>query len=255
MNFQRKIALMFLTRFELLNHKIWENYFDNQLFNVYIHPNIGYELKNFSNFQIPNLAPKAKGYNFLASFELLKESFNNKDNYKFVLLSEDCIPLTDSKIFYDYCTKDNYSNIRYGKTWLEPGHPRFINEVDKENQMANADWWMMNRENVQTLLEKEDDIKKYSKYINNGEHTPSTILHISGQLNDNYVKNKDILYENYNFIDLGGDYSDFCYEQITEIKEDLFKRGYYFLRKYKSNNKKYSTFVYHKHWAGIRDYD
>jgi hypothetical protein len=252
----KKIALMFLTRGELFNSDIWESFFDENLFNVYIHPDMNHRLEKFNNFQISNLVHKARGYNILASLELLKEAFKNKDNYKFVLLSEDCIPIKDKETFYNYCIKDNLSNIRYGQTWFNRGDYRFINEVDKENQMANADWWMLNRENAFSIINNEDDIKNiYSKYAINGEHAPSTIIKLSGQLNDKFVKNKDILYENYTFIDSGGDYSEFCEEQLNLIKEDLYKRGYFFLRKYKTRNKKYNTIVEHTHWNGIRNYE
>jgi hypothetical protein len=252
----KKIALMFLTRDELLNSDIWESFFDDKIFNVYIHPDADYSLKRFSDFQIPHLGHKKRAYNILASLELLKEAYKNNDNYKFVLLSEDCIPLTSNQDFYNYCIKDNLSNIRYGPTWLDRGHARFIDEVEKENQMANADWWMLNREIANCIIESEEDIINiYSKYVDNGEHAPSTIIHLQGKLNDNYVKNKDILYENYNFIFSGGDYSEFCDEQIDLIKKDLVMRGYFFLRKYKSRIKKYDSIVEHTHWEGIRGYE
>jgi hypothetical protein len=251
----KKVALMFLTRGELYNSDIWDNFFNLDIFNIYIHPDVGYKLNKYNEFKIENLSPKSRGFNILSSLELLKAAIKDDDNYKFVLLSEDCIPLVDPISFYNYCLKDNLSNIRYGNSWINNGEPRYINEINKEDQKANADWWILNRIHTECIISNESDIKNiYSKYPNNGEHTPSTILHLSGLLNSDLVKNRDVLYENYPFISKGGDYATLIDSQFIDIKNDLVKRGYFFLRKYINKNTK-KSFINHKHWEGIRNYD
>jgi hypothetical protein len=251
----KKVALMFLTRGELYNSDIWDNFFNKDIFNIYIHPDVGYKLNKYSEFKIENLSPKSRGFNVLSSLELSKAAIRDNDNYKFVLLSEDCVPLTDPISFYNYCLKNNLSNIRYGDSWLNFGHPRYINEVSKIYQKANADWWVLNRIHAECIVSNELNIRNiYSKYVNNGEHAPSTILHLSGLLNNQLVENKDVLYENYPFILKGGDYATFMESQFIDIKNDLIKRGYFFLRKYINRNK--SNFVIeHTHWEGIRKYE
>jgi hypothetical protein len=252
----KKIALLFLTRGELLNEEMWEDYLDPSIFNIYIHPDIGYNLTRYKEYQIENLGKKSRGFNILASLELLKESIKDEENYKFVLLSEDCIPLSRNIDFYEYCISDPRSNIRYGDSWIKEGEGRYINEISKSDQKANADWWILNRDNAKSIIKNEKNIVEiYSKYINNGEHAISTILHLENELNKDFVNCKDVLYENYEFIFAGGNYYEFCNEQIDDIKNDLLKRGYFFLRKYYKSNKKNVDFIDHKHWAGIRDYD
>jgi hypothetical protein len=227
----KKIALLFLTRNELNNFQIWKNYFNNDFFNIYIHPNLSYSLQNFSEYQVKNVVKKTSGYNFLATFSSLKEAFSNKENFKFCLLSDDCIPLTSAQDFYNFACSNEKSNMRYGSSWITQGN-RFINEIPKKDQMANAEWFLLNRDHVEIILENENMVKDvFCKYCVASEHAPSTILHLAGQLNEEKIENKDILYEKFLPISVE-DYSKFSSEELQNKKLELIDKKYFFMRKF-----------------------
>lgn len=238
-----KIALCFLSRTELYNKEIWYKYFDKDIFNIYIHPNIGYQLKTFSEFQITNLRHKGRGYKMLAIISLLETAMKN-NNYKYVLLSDDCYPITCPSSFYEYCISHDLSNIRYLDSWVSKGHPRYISELTPEQQKANADWWILNQAHARLIIDSKKTIEQvYTKYSDDSEHAISCILNEHNYLNDQYVLNLDVLYENYDFINQQGNYAKFCYEQFEEIKNFLITKHYFFLRKFYDSSIQYKEYI------------
>lgn len=245
-----KIALCFLSRKELFNVDIWRSYFDTNLFNVYICPDIDYKLKYFTNFQLSCPYKKDKGHKMLAISYVLNNAIRD-NNFKYVLLSDDCYPTTSPQELYDYCLSHSRSNIRYLNSWVDNGHPRWIKELKATDQKANGDWWAINHDHA-TLLAKSFDIiqKIYSKYSDDSEHAVSCILHQHSQLNDNHVINQDIMYENYSFIEKGGNYACMCDDQVSQIIQTLRNKNYYFFRKFYPAHHKQIHRIDYTYWPG-----
>lgn len=245
-----KIALCFLSRKELFNQNIWKQYFDQNLFNIYIYPDVGYQLRSFVDFQLSGTYAKERGHKILAIWYMLNHAIKDK-NYKYVLLSDDCYPTTSPKDLYDYCCSHGLSNIRYLDSWIPEGHPRWINELKSDDQKANSDWWAINHDHANLLVESYDLIKNvYSKYSDDSEHAISCIMHQHNQLNDKYIINMDIMYENYHFIEHGGNYASMCDDQINQITETLRNKNYYFFRKFYTTNHRHSNYINYNYWSG-----
>lgn len=116
----RKIAFLFLTINDIHFPDIWNQYFKGHKdhISIYCHP------KNEKNVTtpwlrdniIPNLVETRWGYIVNAYYALLLEAYKNKDNIKFITVSESCVPLKNFNKMYDYILKDDKTSfIKYMK--------------------------------------------------------------------------------------------------------------------------------------------
>lgn len=111
-NTPRKIAFLFLIIDDINHPDIWSKYFENNFdkINIYVHP------KNPQNVKTPwlkqNIIKKLVntewGFITNAYYNLFEEAFKNKNNIKFVTISESCLPLQSFHNFYnDIFTKND----------------------------------------------------------------------------------------------------------------------------------------------------
>jgi hypothetical protein len=110
----KKIAFLFLTIKDVNFPKIWDEYFfgNENKFSIYIHPKYPNEVTWHKEFIIKNLVVTEWGLIVKAYIELLKEAIKDKQNYKFIFLSESCIPIQSFNNLYKVSTSDNLSWIK-----------------------------------------------------------------------------------------------------------------------------------------------
>ena len=114
-----KIAFLFLTRDNINFPDLWLNWFrgHENKYNIYCHPKtpesvtIDWQRKHIIN----NIVETGWGYIVDAYSELLKVAMQNKDNIKFITISESCVPLQSFDSFYKFLERDhvNTSYINY----------------------------------------------------------------------------------------------------------------------------------------------
>ena len=101
-----KIAFLFLTRDNVNFPDLWSNWFKGHedKYNIYCHPKtpelvtVRWQKDNI----IDNIVETGWGYIVDAYTELLKVAMQNKDNIKFVTISESCVPLQPFITFYKF---------------------------------------------------------------------------------------------------------------------------------------------------------
>ena len=110
----KKIAFLFLTINNPNFPKIWDSYFrgHKDKYNLYIHPKNPELLTWHKAAMIKNLQPTEWGFITRAYMELLKSAYENPDNYKFITLSESCVPIQSFTQFYDAVIKDPRSWVK-----------------------------------------------------------------------------------------------------------------------------------------------
>ena len=113
----KKIAFLFLTRADVNFPKIWDKYFEGNegKYTIYIHPKFPDKTTWRTDRIISNLKETKWGFITKAYFELMREAVRNKENYKFITLSETCIPIQSFDKLYKELTKDNESWIKLMK--------------------------------------------------------------------------------------------------------------------------------------------
>ena len=156
-----KIAFLFLVLDNPNFPKLWDSYFrgHKNKYNLYIHPKNPELLTWHRANMIKNLQPTEWGFITRAYMELLKAAYKNPENYKFLTLSESCIPIQSFTQFYDAAINDPRSwikkmdikkynwlaRIQTQKTTPRPTH-----------FLKNYARFCLNRDHVKLLIEKEN---------------------------------------------------------------------------------------------------
>ena len=116
----KKIAFLFLVIDNPNFPKIWNSYFrgHKDKYNIYIHPKFPDKLTWNKKYIINNLKETKWGFITNAYYQLLDIAFKNKDNIKFITISESCIPLKCFDDLYNEIIENKENeNISYIKLW------------------------------------------------------------------------------------------------------------------------------------------
>lgn len=165
----KKIAFLFLILDNPNFPKIWNSYFRNNKnkYSIYIHPKFPEKTVWKKKNIIKNLHETSWGFITEAYLELLKEAYKDPDNYKFITISESCVPIQSFDKFYNDAINDN-------RSWIKNMH---ITEYDKikrikpfkeklhyeKNIIKNYARFCLNRDHVKLLLEKEKELNFFHK--------------------------------------------------------------------------------------------
>ena len=202
----KKIAFLFLIIDNPNFPKIWNSYFrgHSEEYSIYIHPKYPDKLIWKKKSLITNLKETAWGFITRAYLELLKEAYKDPDNYKFVTISESCIPITTFDKFYKDCISDQRSWIKSmelkkydyeGRLNLEKTKPK------PKHFIKNYARFCLNREHVKELLSKERELEFFHRM----------------QVGDEYFLS--VLYPLKNTRDYAVTYDDWDY--INKIKKNI----------------------------------
>ena len=161
----KKIAFCFLI-YDEINHKdLWEKFFegvDHNKYNIYIHYKSNRSLGNFNKYKLSRcLDTKWADKSLVKASNLLFTTAFKKDsnNYKFVLLSNSCIPLKSFDYVYDFLTKDNNGYLNsfelekcgyYCKSKFNQAYPHYLAKCSQ--------WVILNRLLVERIASVDDEI-------------------------------------------------------------------------------------------------
>jgi len=160
----KKIAFLFLVLDNPNFPKIWDKYFrgHRDKYTIYIHPKYPLKTTWKKDRIIKSLKNTGWGYIVDAYIELLKEAYKDPDNYKFVTISESCLPIKSFDQFYDDCILDHRSWIKFMKI-------KNYNQIERINKQSNIPnnlhfikhyaRFCLNREHVKELLSKKNEQK------------------------------------------------------------------------------------------------
>lgn len=183
----RKIALLFLT---IDNHdqpKIWNKFLkNNKYFNIYCHPKYPNKVTHpfLKKNIIKTISETSWGHLVLGYYNLLEAAFKNKDNYKFVYISNSCVPIKSAEVVYNELIVNNatYADTRQRLTkWdIEHRYKKHSHLLDKYNItkfnfIKHSGWFVLNRQHAQVLLDHKD-IFKYFNEIDAGDENVLSIL-------------------------------------------------------------------------------
>lgn len=167
----KKIAFLFLTLDNVNFPQIWDHYLDRSKCTIYCHPKypenvtVSWMKENIIN----DLVPTGWGYIVGAYQNLLKAAYANQDNYKFITISESCLPLTQFDKFYDAVFSDNIntSYIKYFTISKYDQKERIeVNpSYQKYNFVKHYARFCLSRYHVEKLLsdEKKEDFEFFKK--------------------------------------------------------------------------------------------
>lgn len=159
----KKIAFLFLTIENPNFPQIWDKYFrgHKDKYNIYIHPKYPEKITWHNKNIIENLKPTGWGFIVEAYIELMRKAIKDPDNYKFITISESCIPIQSFDKFYDAVTNDSRSWIKSMKI----SHYNYKERLKSEskNFIKNYARFCLNRDHINLLLSKEKELKFFYK--------------------------------------------------------------------------------------------
>lgn len=156
----KKIAFLFLLIDNPNFPDIWDDYFkgNNDKYNIYIHPKYP-DKHTWKPFNIiKHLKTTEWGKIVEAEVSLFKEAYKDKDNYKFITISESCVPIKKFDILYNDVINDNLSWIKTMK----------ISNYDKNERILN---FIKTIKNTDILIPKINSfIKHYARFCLTRKH-------------------------------------------------------------------------------------
>lgn len=190
-----QIALLFLTRKDLNHSQIWKQLLEDvsDLFNVYIHCKELPDDPFFRKYVIQDRVETSYYQHVKAWQVLLRTAFQNKNNIKFVYLSESCMPLYPLTKIYDLLIKDNFSYMNWQKPWWDENIPgaygkeRTLTEIDSSLRVGNDEWVILNRDHAEMIINDDYVINIAAKHTQDIESYPSTLFSIKNRLHE-FVK-------------------------------------------------------------------
>jgi len=196
-----KIAFLFLTIDNVRFPKIWNDFFKNNedKMNIYCHPkypekvNVPWQKRNIIN----DLAETAWGKTINALINLFKASLKDKNNKKFIILSESCLPIKSFDKFYKFLENDNI-NTSYIDFWEMPKKDHNIlksklpTNFFKYKLKKHSSWYCLSRYHIKKLL-ITPEIYKFTRILA-GEENYLTLI-----LNSDYIKDFTINYANWTY--------------------------------------------------------
>ena len=196
-----KIAFLFLTIDNINHPKMWENYFkdNHEKINIYCHP------KNPENVTIPwmkskiinNLVETSWGHIVNAYINLLYTALADKDNTKFITISESCIPLIPFHIMYEIIMKDEKKSfIKFIKVSNYDIKGRIKNQkgYEKHKFFKHYARFCLSRHHTKILLSKKNELSFFYK-MHVGDEFFLSLLYPFNNIDD-----FAITYDNWSYI-------------------------------------------------------
>ena len=143
----KKIAFLFLI-YDIINQEeLWNIFFQNvdpSKYTIYIHYKKNTPLKYFEKYKLENcIATKYCHVSIIHAHNLLIENaLKDNDNYKFINVSQACIPLKPFDYIYDFLTSNDmgYFGRMHGSQY---DYNSKIKGIDNRYKAAN--WFILNR--------------------------------------------------------------------------------------------------------------
>jgi hypothetical protein len=173
----KKLAFLFLTNNNLKQPGIWNTFFSSHrgLFSIYNHPKESNLVTDdlLKNNIISNLIETKWGNISLvnATINMLEEAYNDSENYKFILVSESCIPVQTFEETYKFLTRndDTYIASYFGNN---NRYDKLIDKsfVSKENFKKQHQWMVLNRNTVKLIIDTRFHTDNFKNTFAPDEH-------------------------------------------------------------------------------------
>ena len=196
----KQIAFLFLILDNPNFEKIWNSYFrgHKDKYNIYIHSKNPNKTTWKKTNLIKNIKETSWGHIVEAYIELMKIAYKNKNNYKFITISESDIPIKDFNTFYDDVMNDERSWIKFLKIKKYNWDER-INKQPKKNKpehfVKHLARFCLNREHVGELVNKKENELKFFYNMHVGDEFFLSLLYPIKN-----VKNFAVTYDDWEYI-------------------------------------------------------
>jgi hypothetical protein len=169
-----KFAFLFLTYSNIRNYDVYKKFIGND--NLYIHPKYADLVNSEQKKYVINDIVETKWCDIsgvLAIIKLLEESYKNKLNEHFILLSEDSYPLFTKELFLK-----KFNGLDTTKSFFDYWHI-------KNNLYNSATWWILVRKDVEVILKNKNKYLQLFKSIKKLLHCDDETFFLTLLMNEN----------------------------------------------------------------------
>lgn len=157
-NKKKKIAFCFLIYDKIHNEELWYRFFKNidpKKYTIYVHYKVDKPLKYFEDYKLKNPVPTEYGDISLVKAHrlLFREAMKDKDNYKFINISNSCFPMKSFDHIYNYLTRDNYGHfIQQSRQMIDHIIKQLYPDIPKNMINKSSQWFILNREHAKMCI-------------------------------------------------------------------------------------------------------
>lgn len=179
-NQTEKLAFLFLIYDEINQEDLWFDFFknvDKNKYSIYIHYKVKKPLKYFEQYKIDNCIETKWGDISLARAQLLlyETALQDKQNKKFIILSNSCIPVKNFNYTYNFLMKDEKSY--FNEAPLDPllYDDKLLKSKYKQSEVKKASqWFIINRELTELIVAHKSDTQYFESV-----HAPDEIFFLT----------------------------------------------------------------------------
>ena len=198
----KKIAFLFLVLDNPNFPKLWDSYFkgNSDKYNIYIHPKYKAKCTWKKKNVIKNIKDTEWGFITRAYIELMQEAYKDKTNYKFITISESCIPIKSFDKFYNDVMSDNRSWIKRMNISNYDYTSRIMTQKTlpfPKHLIKHYARFCLNRDHIKILLSKSHELDFFHNMQVGDEFFLSVLYPFK-----NSIKNFNVTYDDWDYIDL-----------------------------------------------------
>jgi len=198
----KKIAFLFLVLDNPNFPNLWDSYFKghSDKYTIYIHPKYKSKCTWKKKNVIKNIQETEWGFITRAYIELMQEAYKDKTNYKFVTISESCIPIKSFDNFYNDVINDNRSWVKRMNISNYDYTSRIITQKTlpfPKHLIKHYARFCLNRDHVKILLSKSYELEFFHNMQVGDEFFLSVLYPFK-----NSIKNFNVTYDDWDYVDL-----------------------------------------------------
>jgi hypothetical protein len=228
----KKVALLFLLVDDHWHKDLWQELLTPLLdrFNIYVHPKKTLKSIFFRQYIIADNVPTSWQSNIRAMRVLLKAAYQNRDNYKFVYLSDSCVPLYPLTHIYDKLVVDDSSYMSHRPPWWRH-QQRIPSSIPSQHHWGASQWTILNRGHANIILQDNTYFDVIAGRFADNESYPATLFKSLGLLHQFH---RGLTYVDWSRRPNGPGHP-FTYRNINQLSilewRKARQRGCYFIRK------------------------
>jgi hypothetical protein len=206
----KKIAFLFILIDNPNFPILWDEYFKNNedKHTIYIHTKYPEKHTWRPKNIIKDLKETAWGHIVEAEVSLFKEAYEDEDNFKFITISESCVPIKNFNVFYNNVTNDIKSWIKIMEIKKYDFNERIVSFIEKINDkniiippiktfIKHYARYCLNRYHINKILEADITKKMIFFYkMPIGDEFCLTILNIK----DNEYKDFAVTFDDWDYV-------------------------------------------------------
>ncbi len=164
----KKLLFLFLVYDDIEHEDLWYDFFkdvDLDKYDIRIHQKTPKDLKHFNEYRMPNPIPTKYADVSLVQAQnlMLEDALLDTDAYKFIFLSQHCIPLKSFNHVYNELTS-NEASI-FNEAVDGQCFPRCVSLLKHypASQIKKASQWcILNREHAQLMIDHKDEVEYFT---------------------------------------------------------------------------------------------